>query len=126
MNPIHTLNKRLLLVDDDADSLDSIGQGLTLLAGATVFTASSGQEALKKLQGEAVDAMVTDFRMPEMDGIELTRRARKLRPRLPVVMITAFNDEDLQEAALKAGVCDIIPKPVDVEPLVEAVEACIG
>lgn len=120
----HKLNKRLLLVDDDVDTLESIEQGLTMLAGATVVTAGSGQEALDCLAAGGFDAMVTDYRMPGMNGVQLAQEARRLQPRLPIVMITAFNDVDLQEAAKEAGVCEVLPKPVDVDPLVETVEGC--
>ena len=118
------LHKRLLLVDDDRDTLDSIQQGLEALAGATVVTASSGEQALHALASNEVDAMVTDYRMPDMDGLQLSQKARRMKPHLAIVMITAFNDLDLQDAAARAGICEVLAKPIDVDPLIDSVQAC--
>ena len=115
---------RVLLVDDDPDTLASVGEGLEMLAGMHVVTATSGHDALAKLEDAHPDALITDFRMPGMDGVELARRARVILPRLPVVIITAFNDTELQGVARSVGVCEVIPKPIDVDPLVETVERC--
>lgn len=116
--------KRLLLVDDDLETLESIGEALRIFAGWTIVTADSGAKALLRLQEIVPDALVTDYRMPGMNGIELTRAAHRSSPHLPVVIITAFNDADLRNEAIQEGVCDVIGKPLDVEDLVDAVVRC--
>lgn len=116
--------KTILLVDDDEETLESIGEALRFFGGATVMTATSGHHALEALQKHVPDAMVTDFRMPGMNGIELAQRAREAVPKLPVVIITAYNDDELVKAASLAGVCDVIRKPLDVKELLEAVRQC--
>jgi len=118
------LDKRILLVDDDPDTLTSVGDALRVLAGADVVTATSGADALIKLGREKLEVLVTDYRMPGMDGIELCAKARKMIRRLPIVMITAFNSDDLQDQAARAGICEVIPKPPDLEDLVAAIRDC--
>ena len=114
----------ILLVDDDQDTLESIGQLLRVTTGMTVATAHSGPEALSKLREMQPEALVTDFRMPDMDGIELARRAKVELPGLPIVMITAFDDEDLRDAAEEAGICEVVGKPIDLDELLETIDEC--
>lgn len=117
--------KCLLVVDDDADTLESLAMSLQAVMGARVVTAASGREALTKLDGARPDAMVTDYRMPGMDGIELTGRARRQAPGLPVVMVTAFDDQALRAEAKRAGVCEVVPKPLDAEDLALRIIDCL-
>lgn len=122
--PAKPFPKRILLVDDDPDTLESLGQALRVLGGADVVTAPSGAQALAKLESGHPDAMVTDFKMPDMDGLELSKRAKGKYPRLAIVMITAFNSGDLERSAASAGVCEVVEKPPFVEGLMAAIGEC--
>jgi CheY-like chemotaxis protein len=87
---------RILVVDDDADVralIDDILQD----AGFATAVAADGRAALERLGGEAFDLLVSDIRMPGMDGFELARRAREMRPDLPVIFVSAYSPTfDLQ------------------------------
>jgi len=122
---VDLMPRKILLVDDDADTLSSLGEALRVIGHSDVVTAASGEEALAKIKETNPDTMITDFRMPGMDGVELTKRARRLRPHLSVVMITAFSKEEgLEHEAQDAGVCEVVPKPIDLTPLLDAVADC--
>lgn len=121
-----SLSRRILLVDDDVDTLNSVGEALQVLAGAEVDAVDSGAKALAALKTFHPDAMVTDYRMPGMDGIELSKRAKRVMPGLPIIMITAFGTNDLADEARAAGVCKVFSKPPDFEGLLDAIVECGG
>lgn len=79
----------LLLIDDNASGL-AIRQTFLQTVGYVVHIACSGSEGLKLARQQHVDAVILDYRMPRMDGGEVARRLRRLRPRLPIVMLTGF------------------------------------
>jgi DNA-binding NtrC family response regulator len=114
----------ILVVDDEADILDSFRHLLeNSIPGAQVRPCTSGRQALKVLANEPVDLVMSDFKMPGMDGIEFLVQARYLRPSLPRVMFTAFADEDLARRAVsEALVDDFLSKGVDPEQMVETVQ----
>jgi two-component system, NtrC family, response regulator GlrR len=115
--------KRVLLVDDDADVLEGMRMSLeALLPEVQVLSATSGPSALDAIQRERPDVLVTDYRMPGMDGLELTRRTLASWPTLPIIMVSAFGHE-VEEAARQANVRAFIPKPFDPQELASAVEA---
>ncbi|HEY0004947.1 MAG TPA: sigma-54 dependent transcriptional regulator [Pyrinomonadaceae bacterium] len=106
----------LLIVDDE----QGIRQLLTLVferLGHRVRTAEGGRRALELLQEEPADLIVSDIKMPDMNGIELLRAARELAPDLLVVMMTAFATVETAREAFKLGADDFIQKPFDVEEL---------
>ncbi|MET0754086.1 MAG: sigma-54 dependent transcriptional regulator [Pyrinomonadaceae bacterium] len=106
----------LLIVDDE----QSYRQLLSLVFegdGHTIRTAMNGRDAVAKLQEEAADVIITDVRMPDMDGIELLRAAREFLPDVGIVLMTAFATVDTAREAFKLGADDFIQKPFDVEEL---------
>jgi DNA-binding NtrC family response regulator len=86
-------------------------------AGYTVETARGGQEALSAMQGEAFDLLLTDQKMPGMDGLALLERAQSLQPDLPVVLMTAYGSVSEAVAAMKKGAADYLTKPFEREEL---------
>lgn len=115
--------RRILLVDDDEDVLDSMGAILRVtFDGAEVETATSGREALEAMRRRKPDALVTDYRMPGMDGLELAQRAHAARPLMPIIMVTAYNDRELESQAHARGVGQVVHKPFDIAELVKAIE----
>ena len=106
----------LLIVDDE----QSYRQLLTLVfetEGYKVRTAKNGREAVEMLQVEPADLVISDVRMPDMDGIELLSAAREFLPDLGVVLMTAFASVETARDAFKLGADDFIQKPFDVEEL---------
>ena len=111
----------MLIVDDEPRLLRVLRMGLPE-HGFNVLTAANGQEALKILFDKHVDVVVTDVRMPVMDGVELIYEMERLGIKLPVVVTTAHADVDTAVKTLKHGACDYIRKPFSVDELVQSVK----
>lgn len=106
----------ILIVDDE----QSYRQLLTLVfqeEGHELRTAMNGRQALEEVQREPVDVIVSDVKMPDMDGIELLRAVRETLPDIGVILMTAFASVDTAREAFKLGADDFIQKPFDVEEL---------
>src|SRR5256712_6361461 len=103
---------RVLVVDDDSGMLASL-RGLFRSRGQEALVARSGQEALDQLAG--VDAVVTDFAMPGMDGVQLVQAIHDRDESLPVILLTAHGSERVAVQAIKSGAYDYVTKPFDVE-----------
>ena len=114
----------ILIVDDEPDMVENCARILRR-AGYRCLTATDSHRALALLESEAPDVLLTDLKMPGMDGMELLRRARDLDPSLPVVMITAFATIESAVAAVKEGAFDYLPKNFSVEQLQVAVERAL-
>lgn len=112
----------ILVVDDDDGSRSAMATGLRRV-GYQVVELESAEAALAWLhRGEVPDAVVTDMRMPGMDGNELVRQIRRRYPELAVLMVTAFGDIDGAVAALQNGADDYLTKPVNLLELRRRVE----
>ncbi len=106
----------LLIVDDE----QSYRQLLSLVfqsEGHIVQTAASGQEAIEILQKDPFQVLISDVRLPDMDGIQVLRLAREAQPDLGIVMITAFATVEIAREAFKLGADDFVQKPFDIEEL---------
>jgi two-component system, NtrC family, response regulator PilR len=106
----------ILIVDDE----QSYRQLLTLVfqtEGNTIRTAMNGRQALKQLESEPADIIISDVKMPDMDGIEMLRAVRETQPDLGVILMTAFASVETAREAFKLGADDFIQKPFDVEEL---------
>ena len=109
---------RLLVVDDDIQLLSALAAALQL-KGHTVVTASNGIEAVTKLENTAVNAVITDLRMPGMDGLELLHHVRKTGSAMPVIIISAFGSVRTVVEAIKSGASDFLLKPFSYDALDE-------
>jgi DNA-binding NtrC family response regulator len=118
-------NSSVLIVEDDDDTRAALSDALTDL-GHAIDAQPDGEAALARLGNTTFDAVLTDVRMPKMDGIELCRRLSRDRPSLPVLVMTAFSDVDSALGALRAGACDFITKPLKLDTLSAALERAIG
>ena len=106
----------LLLVDDEEDIRDVLQLPLEDL-GYTVFTAENAETALSLFQAEAPDIVLTDIKMPGMDGIELLQKIKKASPDTEVIMITGHGDMDLAIKSLKYEATDFVIKPINIDTL---------
>jgi len=105
---------RVLVVDDEPGLRSSLAANLEM-EGFEVVEAESGPRALELVQKSTFDVVLTDIRMPGMNGVELFHALQKARPGLPVILSTAFALEDLTREALQAGAFTLLPKPSDVD-----------
>jgi DNA-binding NtrC family response regulator len=106
--------KQILVVDDELNLRRVLSAQLTR-DGYDVHTAEDGEQGLKMLAEHHIDLVITDLRMPKVDGMQLLRRAIEIDPDLPVVMLTAHGTVDNAVEALKTGAFDYITKPFDQE-----------
>ena len=117
----------ILIVDDDPGILNSFEISLASQSYQTML-AKNGQQALKIIKSsikntKPLKLMVTDFLMPGMNGIELILSARKIKPNLEFVLMTAYGNHDVKQEALKLGIGRYIEKPFTPESLLKVVEA---
>ena len=112
--------KTVLVVDDD-ESLRRVVEYNLQEEGYRVLTAVDGPEGWRQFQAETVDLVLTDVRMPEMDGIELLTRLKAMQPDLPVIMLTAHGTIDSAVDAMKLGASDYLTKPFNRDQLKAAV-----
>jgi len=114
--------KKVLVVDDEAGLRMTIGANLEL-EGFEIVEAESGEQALELITAQPFDLVLSDIRMPGMNGVELFRKIRALRPDMPVVLMTAFALEGLVQDALREGAFAVLPKPFEIDHLVRALSS---
>lgn len=115
----------ILIVDDEP----LMRRNLKMLLsrnGYQTAEASDGREALNVVQQSKFDLVITDYKMPGMDGLEFARVIHGERPDLPVFMITAFIGDDIEKAALQYGVKALMTKPVILEELLQKVRQMVA
>jgi len=115
---------RLLVVDDEPTQREMLS-GILGRAGYRVETAAGGREALEALERDAFDLLLTDQKMPGMDGLALLDRAQAMRPDLPVVLMTAYGSVSDAVAAMKKGAADYLTKPFEREELLLVLERAL-
>lgn len=107
---------KLLFVEDEEEQRELV-KGLLEMDGAQVIGAANGIAALECLAYAEVDILVSDIRMPFLDGLGLAERVRREQPQMPVVLCTAFTDTDYLLRAIELGVSAYVPKPLDYDKL---------
>jgi two-component system response regulator FixJ len=112
------------VIDDDAAVRDSLAFLLSS-AGIPAETHESAVAFLDRHGGADVGCIVTDIRMPEVNGLDLLRRVKESNPELPVILITGHGDVPLAVEAMKLGAADFIEKPFDDEALLAAIGAAL-
>lgn len=106
---------RLLIVDDDPDLLIILPEALQFrLAQSVIDTAASAQIALEQIHKVDYDAIVTDIKMPGMDGLALMQEIRRIRPSTPTLLMTAHGEHDLAVKSLESGAYAFLQKPLDL------------
>jgi DNA-binding NtrC family response regulator len=106
----------VMVVDDDEMVRTSLGDALAS-AEVRVSTAADGQEALDRMAADPVDLVLTDVRMPRLDGLELLRHVRIRAPGADVVLMTAYDDQGVAMVAVLEGARACLAKPLDLRDL---------
>jgi len=115
---------RVLVVDDEPDMVENCARILER-EGYEALTATDPRRGLAMIESERPDLLLTDLKMPEIDGMALLRRAHELDPALPVIMITAFATIESAVAAVREGAFDYLPKTFSVDQLRVAVDRAL-
>ncbi|MGA2515720.1 MAG: sigma-54 dependent transcriptional regulator [Thermodesulfobacteriota bacterium] len=108
---------KILVVDDEAPVRDIVRKGLSQMGGYGVEVAQNGVEAIEKIEKDVFDLVLTDLKMPEMDGIELLKTIKGTRPEVMVILMTAYGSIETAVEAMRIGANDYITKPVDLNEL---------
>lgn len=108
---------RILLVEDDPLLREELQRGLTEIGGYTVEVASNGLEAIQKIEADVFDLVLTDIKMPGMDGFELLRIIKSTRPEAGVILMTGYGSIETAVDAMKIGADDYITKPINFKAL---------
>ena len=115
--------KNVLIVDDEKSLLLSIGVGFEAYKDRfALFTAEDGKKAVKILESNVIDLVVTDIRMPEMDGFELLVYMNSRFPSIPVLVMSAYGTREIQGKFESIGIIGFLDKPVDFDDLVKSID----
>ena len=110
--------ERILVIDDELDMLMLIRMIIVDSTDYEVETTNNPSEGLKMLAERDYDLVITDLKMPGMDGLEVSEELWKIRPDIPVIIITAYGSPEAADEALKKGVADFITKPFRKDTMV--------
>jgi DNA-binding response OmpR family regulator len=113
---------RILVVEDEPSLRDGLTELLTA-ADHTVVAVELGRDAIDSGTRDSFDLVLLDLMLPDMDGVEVCRRLRRVRPLLPILMLTARGSEDDKVAGLEAGADDYLTKPFAVRELLARINA---
>lgn len=107
----------ILVVDDEHEFLELMNNRLQK-RGFTVVGASTGEKALELVNEQSFDAMVLDVKMPGIDGIEVLRRVKRMKPELPVILLTGHASVEAAMIGVETGAVDYLLKPVPINDLI--------
>jgi DNA-binding NtrC family response regulator len=117
--------ERILIVDDEPDMVQNC-QRILGRAGYRCVTTTEPRDALALVESERPDLLLTDLKMPGVDGMELLRHARQVDAQMPVIILTAFASIESAVAAVKEGAFDYLPKPFSIDQLKLAVDRALA
>jgi len=115
---------RILVVDDE-QQIAQLLTGALRSEGYEAEYVTSGGAALERMRGNRFDVLVTDLRMPEMDGMQLIEAARAVDPELDALIMTAYASQQTAVGALRRGVADYLPKPFGLDDMRQAIDRCV-
>lgn len=105
------MTEKILVIDDEVDMLMMLRMLIEENTDHRVETTNNPSEGLKRLTSESFDLVITDLKMPGIDGMELFAEIRKSVPHLPVILITAYGSQEVADEAIREGISDFITKP---------------
>ncbi len=115
----------ILVVDDNPPMAKTLADILAV-KGYAVHTAYSGAEALRILQDQRVDILLTDVKMPDMNGVDLFRETREVHANLITFLMTAYAADDIIREGLEEGIQTVLTKPLDIDFLLTLLSAAVG
>jgi CheY-like chemotaxis protein len=118
--------QRILVVDDELNLVLLLQAVLEHLPDCEIEIATHGEEALRLFEQAAFDLLITDYKMPEMNGLALAARVREHYPGTAVILITAFGDEIPEPSAFRASGGRILGKPVGIGTIRTAASQALG
>ena len=107
--------RRILLVDDEVNQVTILKAGLAKLPNCEITAATGGRQALSLLAQQTFDLIITDYHMPEMDGLTLAKAVRQQYPSTQIILLTAFGNEILYEPVSDSPVQLVLEKPIDIK-----------
>ncbi|MGF1669393.1 MAG: response regulator [Balneolaceae bacterium] len=116
---------KILLVDDEPTLLES-GKMIFEDEGYEVITASDGINAIDILRNHKPHIIITDYRMPRLNGLGLINWIKKNNPDLPVFMITSYLNQSMEKIIRDAGACEFLLKPIDYAELIKKIKTTVG
>ncbi len=111
------MNIRILVVDDEAEFVEALSERL-VMRDYDVTTALSGKEAIEKIHGYNFDVVILDVSMPEMNGVEVLREIKAVKPLTEVIMLTGHSTVESAIDGMKLGALDYLMKPCETEDLI--------
>jgi signal transduction histidine kinase len=116
----------ILIVDDDRALLEALPRALKLrMDGIRIDTCDDAVQALERIKETDYDAVVSDIKMPGLDGLDVLREIKAVRPKTPTLLITGHGEHDLAVQALRGGAYDFVQKPIDRDYFVASLERAI-
>jgi len=116
---------RILIVDDDDGVRENLAE-LFQVVGYSVVTAGSAPEAMGKLAHHDIDLLLTDYRMPGPNGVELIESARRVKPGLRAILMTAFGDSFTEIESVRRGAIGYVNKPFEADEITNLVSRILG
>ena len=115
----------ILVVDDDEGVRENLAE-LFEMVGYSILTAGSASEALRKLADHDVDLLLTDYRMPGPNGVELIEAARRMKPGLRAILMTAFGDSFTEIESVRRGAIGYVNKPFEADEITNLISRILG
>jgi DNA-binding NtrC family response regulator len=116
------MKKNRILIAEDEENILNLLERLLKKNGYVTYVANNGKKALEIAKSKEIDIVITDIRMPEMDGITLIKEIKKMDPCIEVIVMTAFASVDTAIEAVRIGARDYIRKPFDIDEVINAIE----
>ena len=113
----------ILICDDEEGIRESFN--VILSDDYQLKFATNGLEAIETLKTLSPDLMMLDIKMPKMNGMEILKQVKKLKPSLPVIIVTGYKSVEMAEEALRNGAADYLPKPFDSQKILKVVAETI-
>ncbi len=104
---------KILLIDDDPNCLDAIDQILRR-DGYEIIKADEGRPALQLVSKNTIDLVITDFNLPDMNGLYVLREIKRINKNIPIIMMTSEQSMDVKMSSLEAGAYSFITKPINI------------
>lgn len=122
---METRDPLVIVVDDDASVRSSLSR-LLRSAGMEYIVFSSGEDLIQSQKVDDADCLIVDVQMPGIRGLELQAICAKQKPALPIIMMSAFSEDDAESSAMAAGAIAFLHKPFDAAALIALLQSVVG